>query len=114
MQRTFIEVPIFSRRWKEIGLGDEELRKLQLLLLRNPEAGPVIEGTGGIRKVRFPARNREKSNSIRVCYIDMAEYGIIYLITAYQKNAQANLTDAEKNELKRLVKLLIAEASARR
>lgn len=57
MIRTFIEVPLFSKRWKEIGLGEEELRALQIMLLKDPESGPVMEGTGGIRKVRFPLKN---------------------------------------------------------
>ena len=46
MTRTFIEVPLFSRRWREIGLGEEELRMLQVMLLKDPESGPVMEGTG--------------------------------------------------------------------
>lgn len=60
MTRTFIEVPLFSKRWKEIGLGDAELQALQIMLLKDPESGPVMEGTGGIRKVRFPLKDREK------------------------------------------------------
>ena len=54
LSRTFIEVPLFTKRWKEIGLTDEELTALQLLLLKDPQSGPVMEGTGGIRRVRFP------------------------------------------------------------
>ena len=54
MTRTFIEVPLFSKRWKEIGLGEDELRALQIMLLKDPVSGPIMEGTGGIRKVRFP------------------------------------------------------------
>lgn len=46
MIRTFIEVPLFSKRWKEIGLGEEELRALQIMLLKDSESGPVMEGTG--------------------------------------------------------------------
>jgi len=114
MIRTFIEVPLFSKRWKEIGLGDKELQSLQILLLKDPESGPVMEGTGGIRKVRFPLKNRGKSGSIRVCYIDFAEYEVIYLITAFTKNAQENLTSEEKNVLKKLVKALKNEASKNR
>ncbi len=56
MTRTFIEVPLFSKRWKEIGLGEDELRALQIMLLKDPVSGPIMEGTGGIRKVRFPPR----------------------------------------------------------
>lgn len=114
MTRTFIEVPIFTKRWAEIGLGDEELRQLQIMLLKDPESGPVMEGTGGIRKVRFPIANRGKSGSIRVCYTDFAEYEIIYLITAFEKKEQDNLTDDEKKVLKKLVKSLKDEVSKRK
>lgn len=114
MTRTFIEVPLFSKRWKEIGLGDSELQALQVMLLKDPESGPVMEGTGGIRKVRFPLQNRGKSGSVRVCYTDFAEFEIIYLITAFEKKDQENLSDEEKNVLKKLVKSLREEASKNR
>lgn len=61
MIRTFIEVPIFTKRWKEMGLGDDELKALQIMLLKDPEVGVVMEGTGGIRKVRFAVANKGKS-----------------------------------------------------
>lgn len=114
MVRTFIEVPIFSKRWKEIGLGEEELRNLQIMLLKNPESGPVIEGSGGIRKVRFPLSNRGKSGSLRVCYCDFAEYEVIYLLTAFTKQEQENLSDEEKQVLRKLVKALKREAEKNR
>ncbi len=114
MTRTFIEVPLFSKRWKEIGLDDDELQALQIMLLKDPESGPVMEGTGGIRKVRFPMKDRGKSGSVRVCYTDFAEYEVIYLITAFEKKDQENLTDEEKNVLKKLIKALKAEASKNR
>ena len=114
MKRTFIEVPLFSKRWKEIGLGDNELRELQLMLLKDPESGPVMEGTGGIRKVRFQLENRGKSGSIRVCYTDFAEYEVTYLITAFEKKEKENLSDDEKTVLKKLVKALKEEAAKNR
>ena len=114
MTRTFIEVPLFTRRWAEIGLGDDELQKLQIMLLKDPESGPVMEGTGGIRKVRFPLEHRGKSGGVRVCYTDFSEYEVIYLITAFEKKDQENLTDEEKNVLKKLVKSLKEEASRNR
>ncbi len=112
--RTFIEVPLFSRRWAEIGLGEEELLSLQIMLLKDPQSGPVMEGTGGIRKVRFPFEHRGKSGSVRVCYTDFEEYEVTYLITAFTKDEKDNLTKEEKNVLKKLVKSLKAEASANR
>ena len=114
MIRTFIEVPLFTKRWKEIGLGDAELHALQILLLKDPESGPVMDGTGGIRKVRFPLKNRGKSGSVRVCYTDFAEYEVTYLITAFTKNEQENLTAEEKSVLKKLVKALKEEAAKNR
>lgn len=106
MIRTFIEVPLFTKRWREIGLTDDDLLQLQIMLLKDPESGPVIEGTGGIRKVRFPLENRGKSDSVRVCYTDFAEYEVTYLITAFTKKDQENLTDEEKSVLRKLVKSL--------
>ncbi len=106
MTRTFVEIPLFTKRWTEIGLSEEDLLRLQISLLKDPESGPVIEGTGGIRKVRFPLDNRGKSGSIRVCYTNFAEYEVIYLITAFTKKDQENLTDDEKKVLRRLVKSL--------
>ena len=114
MIRTFIEVPIFTKRWKEIGLGDDELKSLQIILLKNPDSGQIMEGTGGIRKVRFPLENRGKSGSVRVCYTDFAEYEVIYFITAFQKKEQENLTMEEKNAIKKLVKALKEEAAKNR
>ena len=106
MTRTFIEIPLFTKRWREIGLTDDDLLQLQIMLLKDPESGPVIEGTGGIRKVRFPLQNRGKSGSVRVCYTDFAEYEVTYLITAFAKKDQENLSDDEKKALRKLVKSL--------
>ena len=110
MNRTFIEVPIFSKRWEEIGLTEDDLIRLQVLLLKDPESGPIMEGTGGIRKVRFPLHDQDKRGSVRVCYADFAEYEVTYLITAFSKKDQENLTAEEKNVLKKLVKSLKEEA----
>lgn len=112
LTRTFIELPIFSKRWSEIGLGDEELLSLQMMLLKDPKSGPIMEGTGGIRKVRYPLENKGKSSSVRVCYTDFEEYEVTYLLTAFIKNEKENLTKEERNVLKKLVKALKEEAGA--
>ena len=114
MIRTFIEVPLFTKRWNEIGLNDDDLLRLQIMLLKDPKSGPVMEGTGGIRKVRFPIENRGKNGSVRVCYTDFEEYEVIYLITAFEKKDQDNLSDAEKNALRKLVKALKDSEKGRR
>ena len=98
----------------DLHFDDEELQALQIMLLKDPESGPIMEGTGGIRKVRFPLENRGKSGSVRVCYTDFAEYEVLYLIAAFEKKDQENLTAEEKNVLKKLVKSLKEEAKNRR
>ena len=106
MKRTFIELPIFRSRWKAMGLNDDDLARLQRELLEDPKIGPVMQGTGGVRKMRFAFEDRGKSGSARVIYVDFEVYDKIYLITAYPKNEKDNLTKEERNELRQLMEIL--------
>ena len=72
----------------------------------NPKLGDIMQETGGVRKMRFAYEHRGKSGSIRVVYIDFELRERIYLLAAFAKSVQANLTKAERNNLKKLVKLL--------
>ena len=107
--RTFVSVPWFDKQWKSLGLTDDDLRRLQNELLEDPEKGMIIEGTGGVRKLRFAFENRGKSGSTRVIYIDFLYYEKIYLLTVYGKNQKENLSDAEKNGMKKVVNELLDE-----
>ncbi len=106
VSRLFVELPSFRARWKALGMSDEDLRRLELMLLDDPKIGAVLQGTGGIRKVRFAYENRGKSGSIRVIYIDFEVYEKIFLLTAFAKADQANLTAKERNDLHGLVEIL--------
>lgn len=106
MTRIFVELPSFRAAWKELGLTDRDLRRLQEELLANPKVGSVMQGTGGIRKMRFAFENRGKSGSIRVIYVDFEIREKLYLLTAYPKNVKDNLSKAERNSLKQLVEIL--------
>ncbi len=106
MTRTFVELPLFRSKWKSLGLDDNDLKRLQEEMLLDPKTGAVMKETGGIRKMRFAFEHRGKSGSIRVIYVDFEIYEKIYLLTAYPKNEKDNLTKAERNELKELVKVL--------
>ena len=106
MTRTFVELPIFQRKWKAMGLNDKDLKRLQEELIADPKVGAAIQGTGGLRKMRFAFEKRGKSGSVRVIYVDFEVYEKIYLITAYPKNEKENLTSAEKNELKQMIQIL--------
>ncbi len=99
-------MPEFDKMWKKIGLDDEDLKELQLELLSNTKSGEVIKGTGGLRKMRFAIENKGESGSVRVFYIDFVVFKKIYLITAYHKSQKDDLSDAERNSIKKLIILL--------
>ena len=108
---SFVEIPLFRKRWEEIGLNDDDLRRLQLVLLENPEAGVMMQGTGGLRKIRFALQGKGKSGGARVCYVVFVEFEMIYLITAFTKDEQDNLSQEEKNILKKRIKELRDETA---
>lgn len=106
MTRTFIELPFFQKKWKAMGLDDKDLVRLQEELIADPKVGAAMQGTGGVRKMRFAFEKRGKSGSVRVIYVDFEVYEKIFLITAYPKNEKDNLTQAERNELKQMIQIL--------
>lgn len=96
-------MPIFEKQWQGMGLNDDDLQSLQIELLKNPQLGKVIKGTGKLRKIRFAFGNKGKSGSSRVLYVDFVVAETIYLIFAYPKNEKDNLTDEERNSIKKLI-----------
>jgi len=72
-------------------------------LAENPELGPTIAKTGGVRKTRLKSAAKGKSGGFRVCYFYLPECYKLYLICIYGKNKQEDLSEAEKKELKALV-----------
>ncbi|MBS6464248.1 MAG: type II toxin-antitoxin system RelE/ParE family toxin [Firmicutes bacterium] len=106
MTRSFVELPLFRARWKDLGLTDTDLIRLQMELLSDPKVGDVMRGTGGVRKMRFAFEHKGKSGGIRVIYIDFEIYEKIYLLTAYTKNEKENLTKEECNEIRKLISIL--------
>ena len=76
-------------------------------LAAHPTAGDLIEGTGGVRKLRWARDGRGKSGGGRVIYYFHSESMPLYLLTMFAKNERANLSKAERNELAGLVDLLV-------
>lgn len=62
-----------------------------------------MEGTGGIKKFRWALEGRGKSGGARIVYLDIVFAKHIYLLTAFPKNEKANLTKAERNQMKTIV-----------
>ena len=111
MNRSFIEVPTFTAKWRELGLTDEDLRELQKVLLQNPKKGDSIVGTGGLRKIRIPMENRGKGKpgGARILYVDVEIKELIYLINVYSKDEKDDLSEEEKKAFKAVIKFLKEE-----
>jgi hypothetical protein len=94
----FLQMATFTKAWEYHALADEALKALEDEILLNPNAGKVIQGTGGLRKMRFaaPGSQRGKSSGFRVCYVDFTEFGFIFLVMIYTHNEKGNLSAAEK------------------
>jgi hypothetical protein len=112
MEAIFIELPAFERN-RERYLNDESFGRLQQLLMRDPEAGDVIEGTGGLRKARFAdaRRGKGKRGGLRVIYYYWAGGPEFWLFTLYDKDELEDLTRKQRAAFKELLK---AELNARR
>jgi mRNA-degrading endonuclease RelE of RelBE toxin-antitoxin system len=85
------------------------LRDLQNMLLNDPKSGDVIQGTGGLRKIRIPMGNKGKSGGSRVIYVDIELKEVIYFINVYSKSEKDDLTEDEKKAFKAVVKILKEE-----
>ena len=105
--REFITTKIFDKRWSELGLTDDDLRKLESYLLENNGAGDVIPGTGGTTKLRWSLPYTGKSGGIRVIYIDLISAEHVHFITCYPKSKKDTLSDSEKAAIKEVVKRII-------
>jgi mRNA-degrading endonuclease RelE of RelBE toxin-antitoxin system len=87
---SFIETKLFTRLLQEY-LSDDEYSKLQQALIANPEAGTVIPGSGGVRKLRWGVAGRGKRGGIRVIYFLRTRQGQIWMLTLYPKNVAENI-----------------------
>lgn len=99
---VIIETPIFTKQILST-LPDEEYRLFQATLLERPDAGKVIPGGGGLRKVRWGLEGRGKSAGARVIYYWFTGRATILLLFIYPKNIQENLTPDQLKQLKKIV-----------
>ena len=106
MFREFVYTQKFDREWKNAGLNDDDLLLLELFLLENPNSGRFMQGTGGIRKLRWALPDSGKSGGVRVLYIDFIVSEKICIFDLFTKAEKENLTKAEKTALKHIVKTI--------
>lgn len=99
----FVETQVFTDLVCK-RLDDEDYRALQITLLLRPEQGPVIPGSGGLRKIRWNAEGRGKRGGFRIIYFWDKSSSTVYMLFLYQKNEQGDLAAAQIRTLARLVR----------
>jgi hypothetical protein len=87
---SFIETRLFTRLVREY-LSDDEYGQLQKALIANPNAGDLVPGSGGVRKLRWRAAGRGKRGGYRVIYFAKVAQGVIWMLTMYPKNVAENI-----------------------
>ena len=112
MKAVFVELPAFERHRADY-LDDDAFRKLQSLLMLNPQVGDTIRGTGGLRKMRFAdeRRGKGKRGGLRIIYYWWDTGSQFWLFTVYDKDELSDLTPSQRKELKEMIK---KELEARR
>ena len=101
----FFETSVFTRQIVNL-LSDSAYAELQAVLSVDPEAGDLVPGTGGLRKIRWrhEQRGKGKRSGIRVIYYWHDASGRIYMLVAYSKDQRDDLTAQQKRVLKHLVR----------
>ena len=104
---TVIETPSFLRDAKHL-MDEAERLEIISFLARNPDAGDIVQGTGGIRKARFAREGGGKSGGYRVIYFFHSQNIPLFALNVFTKNEKANISQAERNTLRELSALLVA------
>jgi len=103
---TLVELPEYIKRADKI-LSKDERDELLFYLSSHPKAGSVMQGTGGVRKLRWASKGKGKSGGSRIIYFFYNETIPMFLLTIFGKNEKINLSKSERNELSKLVKELV-------
>lgn len=106
---TVAETPEYLRNAARLLRPEDSVAIVQFLAAR-PRAGDLIQGTGGVRKLRWGRAGRGKSGGVRVIYYFHDEAMPLYLLALFAKNEKADLSKAERNELAKLTAILKSTA----
>jgi hypothetical protein len=113
MYITIVELSEYIRNADKL-LSAEERSNLLYFLSTHPKAGNLLQGTGGIRKLRWAIEGKGKSGGTREIYFYHNEAIPLFLLTIFGKNEKINLSKAERNELAKLTKVLIESYGKKR
>ena len=101
-----VRTKLFSKSLKKLGAGEADIAKLEVLLAANPLAGDVIPGLGGLRKIRFAMKGKGKRGGGRAIYFVLMVRDTTYLVLAYDKSVQSDLSPVQREFALKLVKEL--------
>ena len=106
MQRLFVQATPFKRAMEELGTETGLLARIEVAILENPKAGDVIQGTGGVRKMRMAdaRRGKGKRGGYRVLYLDLPDKEHVHLLYIYSKDERDDLSSEGKKVIRELVK----------
>jgi hypothetical protein len=100
-ETTVLQLPKFKAEATEL-IGTDGIEAVAVYLIDHPDAGDIIPGSGGARKVRWAAKGKGKRGGARIIYLYVVITARIYLLRCYAKNFKADLTADEKKELRQL------------
>ncbi|PYE90419.1 RelE toxin of RelEB toxin-antitoxin system [Phyllobacterium leguminum] len=103
---TVIETPAYLASAKDENVTEDERNEIVSFLASNPDAGDVMAGTGGARKMRFGGRGKGKSGGYRIITFYADKDIPVFLLDIYSKDTQENLSKAERNELRKILTAL--------
>lgn len=99
---TVIETPVFSRKAEAL-LSDVEREDFAVFISQNPNAGSVVRGSGGVRKVRWARAGSGKSSGFRVIYYNLLQHEEIWLLTMYAKSDRSTIPVHELKLIKEAI-----------
>ena len=107
MERLIVQAKIFSDELDSLIAENKLLvtdyEDLEKTLIKDPELGDLIQGAGGLRKIRLKSSSKGKRGGFRVCYFDFPEGERLYFITIYGKNEQNNISKEDKALFKKYI-----------
>jgi hypothetical protein len=101
---TVVESPIFQKLWPRYW-DEDERAEFAVFIALDPEAGPVIRGSGGVRKVRWTREGTGKSGGVRIVYLTRSEVGEVYLLTIFAKSKSENISLTTLKEIRRALEI---------
>jgi len=104
--QTVVELLEFQKKASSLLKSSEKISIINYLAF-HPLSGEIMQGTGGIRKLRWSAQGKGKSGGARIVYYYHNESVPLFLLTLFGKGEKANLTKTERNELAKLTALLL-------